>query len=632
MAKPASEATKAINKKILEVLPFKDKSDLADVRRGIIAEAKDLVIKNDKGDIIWDMKSYYDMVAANPECPDTVNPSYWRHECRETVAGLFEVTDGIWQVRGFDLANLTLIRSDHGYIALDVLSTRETAKAAMDFAFKYLPQKPITGVIVTHSHSDHYNGIDGVVDVKDIESGKIPLIVPDKFTEQVGNEAIFVGRAIRRRIAYQLGHRLPRNPRGNLGTGLGKSMAMGSTNYVKPNIVITRTGETINVDGIDLEFQLTPETEAPAEMCVYIPKYRALCMAELINAHMHNLLPLRGAQARSAKLWSYYLNEALVLFGDRTDVMFITHHWPCWGSENIKKYLKKQRDAYKFINDQTIRMVNHGQTMVEIAEDLELPGALGKEWFNRGYYGYLNHNVKATYQRYLGWFDCNPSNLNALPPEEAGRHYVEFMGGVEETLCKATESMAKGEYRWAAMVLNHVVFGFPNNERAKDLLADAYEQLGYQAECGTWRNCYLNGAMELREGLPAPNHLSTIGKSTINNMNTVLLLDYLATRVDPEKADGLNININISFTDTDETWNWSLENSVMNYWPKEVADGQAQYDMSRKTFNAIANGDTSVDQAIASGEIKETGKNGSLASMFGVLEEYPDFFFGVVTP
>ncbi len=495
MAKPATEITKAVNAKYLKTCPFQDNSDLADVRRGLIAEARDLVIKNDKGEIIWDMKSFYDMVDANPDCPDTVNPSYWRHECRQTVAGLFEVTDGIWQVRGFDIANLTLVSSDHGYIIIDVLGAPETAKAALDFAFKHIPKKPITGIIITHSHGDHYNGLEGIVDVKDIETGKIPLVVPDKFTEQVGNESIFVGRAMRRRTAYQFGQRLPKNIHANIGTGLGKSLSRSQTNYVKPNVIITQTGETLTIDGIEIIFQMTPETEAPAEFCLYIPKYRALCMAELINAHIHNLLPLRGAQARSAKLWAYYINEALMLFGDKTDVMFITHHWPCWGSENIRKYLSKQRDAYKFINDQTIRLINHGQTMIEIAEDLEFPDALDQEWFNRGYYGYLNHNVKATYQRYLGWFDCNPSNLNALPPEEAGRHYVEFMGGVAETLRKARESMAKGEYRWAAMVLNHVVFGFPDNAEAKELLADAYEQLGYQAECGTWRNCYLNGAM-----------------------------------------------------------------------------------------------------------------------------------------
>lgn len=632
MFKPATPTTREANRKFREKVPFHKTDDLAAVRRGLIAETPDLVIRNARGDVIWDIKTYYDFMGKGQAAPDTANPSYWRHEQKETVAGLFEVVDGIWQVRGYDIANLTLIRSDHGYIVVDALTSPETARAALDFAFTHLEKKPIVAIVVTHSHGDHYNGIPGLVDVKDIESGKIPLIVPDKFTDEIGNENIFVGRAMRRRTSYQFGQSLPKGPEGTLGAALGKSLASGAVNYVRPTTLIKETGETFNIDGVEFVFLMTPEAEAPAEFCFYLPQYRALCMAELVNNHLHNLLPLRGAQARSAKLWSHHLQEALNLFGDKTDVLFITHHAPTWGGEEVRDLLKRQRDLYKFINDQTIRRINHGQTMIEIAEELDLPDSLGQDWNNRGYYGHLNHNVKATYQRYLGWFDCNPANLNALPPEEAGRRYVDFMGGVDETLAKAKKSFEAGDYRWAAMVLNHLVFGHPDCKEAKELLADAYEQLGYQAECGTWRNCYLNGARELRDGLPPASHATTVSPTAVANMPMELLLDYLATQVDPAKAEGKKLSVNLDFTDIGEQWNWSLENSVMNCWNGALPDADTRYSLPRSVFDAIVSEKTTAEAAIAGGSIKESGKKGALAELFAVLEERPNFFFGIVTP
>ncbi|WP_288229112.1 alkyl sulfatase dimerization domain-containing protein [uncultured Desulfovibrio sp.] len=632
MHKPATKATQKANAAFLEKLPFDNVQDFEDAWRGLIAETPDLAIKNDAGEIVWDMQSYYAFLHKDAEAPDTVNPSYWRHERLNTIAGLFEVTDGIWQVRGYDLANMTLIRSDSGYIVIDPLGSVETARAALDLTFSHLGRKPVVAVLITHSHWDHFGGVEGVVSAEDVASGKIPLIVPDKFTEEVVSENVFVGRGMSRRACYQFGNQLPRGPRDQVGSGLGKGASGGKNAPVFPSRVIMKTGETLRVDGVDFIFQMTPDAEAPAEMCFYLPQFKALCMAELVTCHLHNVIPFRGAQARSTKQWARHIQESLDLFGDRSEVLFITHHWPRWGREAIIRYLEKQRDLYKFINDQTVRRINHGQTMLEIAEELDLPPALGREWYNRGYYGHLNHNIKATYQKYLGWFDCNPAHLHALPPEEAGRRYVEFMGGPAEVLRKARVCFEQGEYRWVAQAVSHVVFAFPDNREARDLLADALEQMAYQAECGTWRNCFLTGAMELREGVKKSATMNTISTSTVANMPTELLLDYLAVQVDPAKAEGASIRINLHFGDLKENWRWTLENSVMNCWNKSLPEADAEYDLSRATFNALVCKELTVEQAFASGAITERGSRGALSRMFGMLEETPDFWFNIVTP
>ncbi|MDO5537495.1 MAG: alkyl sulfatase dimerization domain-containing protein, partial [Desulfovibrionaceae bacterium] len=385
------------------------------------------------------------------------------------------------------------------------------------------------------------------------------------------------------------------------------------------------------IDGVDFVFQMTPETEAPAEMCVYLPQFRALCMAELVNSHLHNLLPLRGAKARSAFMWAQYLQEALHLFGDGTDVMFITHHWPCWGTAAVKDLLEKQRDLYKYINDQTVRAIRHGQTMVEIAEDLALPESLNSEWCSRGYYGSLNHNVKATYQWYLGWYDGVPANLNPLPPEEGGRKYVEFMGGPEETLRKARESYEKGEYRWAVTVLNHLVFSGLGGAEAEALLADTYEQLGWQAECATWRNSYLQGAKELREG---PAHLPqrTASSASLENLPTDAVLAFLATTLDPARAAGVRLAVNISLTDTGETWCALLANSVLSCWPAADEGAAATCPMTRRTLDRLAAGELDAGAALAEGQVLEQGEAGALQALFAVFEEAPATGFNIVTP
>jgi len=631
MHKPATDVTRKVNAEFLKQLPFENTQDFEDIRRGLIAETPDLAIRDTSGNVVWDMKSYYGFMGGDAAAPDTVNPSLWRHERLTTLAGLFKVVDGIWQVRGYDISNMTLIRSDSGYIIVDPLTSVETAQAALALAFKHLGAKPIVAVIVTHSHADHYGGLEGVVSAADVKSGAVRLVAPDKFAEETVSESILVGKAMARRACYQFGTLLDRGPQAQVGSGLGKDTSTGRVSLLFPNTTITKTGETLNIDGVDFVFQMTPDAEAPAEMCFYLPQFKALCMAELVNSHLHNLLPFRGAKVRSAKQWAHHLQEALEIFGGKTDVLFITHHWPCWGRDNVAVYLRKQRDLYKFINDQTVRRINHGQTMIEIAEELKLPEGLDKEWFNRGYYGHLNHNVKATYQWYLGWFDANPAHLHELPPVEASRKYVEYMGGPDEVLRKAQASFAEGEYRWVAQVVNHLVFAYPGNEAARALQADALEQMGYQSEGGTWRNCYLTGALELRGESKRRAALGSVNAAALTNLPTELLLDYLAVQLDPAKAEGVALRLNLRFTDVQENWQWTLHDAVMNCWAAPLQDADAEYTLSRDAFNAIACGATSVDAAIASGAVVEIGQAGALQRMFAALEQDGQWF-NIVLP
>jgi alkyl sulfatase BDS1-like metallo-beta-lactamase superfamily hydrolase len=628
MPKSATEATRRANADLLNRLPFDNTQDYADARRGLIVETPDLVIRNEAGEPFWDMKSYYDFLGGGAKAPDTVNPSYWRHEQLGALAGLFEVTDGVWQVRGYDLANMTLIRSNTGYIIVDPLGAAETARAALALAFQHLGKKPIVAVVITHSHFDHFGGLEGVVSIDDVVSGAIPVIAPDGFNEAVVSENIFAGRAMNRRACYQFGPQLPHGPQGLVGTSMGSG---GKSGLIFPNTFVLRTGERMTIDGVEFVFQLTLDSESPAQMCFHLPQFRALCMADITVYTLHNLLPFRGAQVRSGKLWAHHIHEALELFGDVSDVLFICHHWPCWGRDRIANFLRKQRDIYKFINDQTVRRINHGQTMAEIAEEVDLPDGLGLEWFNRSYYGHVNHDIKATYQRYLGWFDANPAHLHELPPVEASRRYVEFMGGADAVLRRARAYFDQGDYRWVAQVVNHVVFADPENREARELQADALEQLGYQAESSTWRSCYLNGAMELRGGIKKVP-MSPIGLSAVANMPTELLLDYLATQVDPARAGDRPIRLNLLFYAPREDWQWTLENAVMNCWDKPLQQADAEYMLTRDTFNRIACRQISARKAIDSGAVQARGDKDALARMFGVLEDLPDFWFNIVTP
>lgn len=631
MSSTASDYTVKANYEAFQNLPFdKSNPDMEDIRRGLICETPELVIKDDSGAVIWNAKSYINLLA-DKKSPDTVNPSLWRHQRLEAIAGLFEVTDGIWQIRGYDVSNLTIIRSDNGYIVVDTLMGAPMARAAIELFFEHLPKRPIKAIIVTHPHGDHTGGLAGVLDANYASKGQTSIIVPENFMEQTMIERVFVGPAMMRRGAYQFGQKLPINVTGCVGTGLGIGIGRPGVNFIKPTVEIHNTGEKVVADGVEFEFLMAKETEAPTEFCFYLPQFKTLCMSELINPLLHNLLPVRGAQARSARKWAQAIQEAIVLFADRTDVLILGHGWPVWGKENIVNYLKKQRDLYKFINDQTARAINQGMTMNEIAESIKLPPSLAQEWHCRNYYGHLKHNVKATYQFYMGFYDGNPAHLDPLPPIEESRRYIDFMGGASTTLDKVKGCIAKGEYRWAATVLNHLVFSCPDLSEARDLLAYVYEQLGFQTECATWRNSYLTAALELRQNVLPEDRSGKIINASLAYIPTNFLLDLLATRLDPAKVNG-ETSVFIVFTDTGEEWTWFLENSVLNAWPEKYGKIRSEYKLTRKIFDDLASKKLKIEEAITSGKVTEMGEPGQLAKILNALEDTPNFNFGIVTP
>jgi alkyl sulfatase BDS1-like metallo-beta-lactamase superfamily hydrolase len=582
MSNRASKHTKNRQKHYLDYLPFEKTEDFERTEKGLIAKAENLVIKNDEGKIVWQLDELENLL--QKDAPKTVNPSLWRHEKLNTIAGLFEVVSGIYQIRGFDLANLTLIKSQNGYIAIDPLGCIETAKAAIKFAEKSLGDITIKAIVVTHSHWDHFGGLGALADAADIDADKIMLVVPDKFTQELVSENIFVGAAMNRRSVYQFGNTLPINAKGFIGSGLGKGASTGVSAPLKPNVVIKNKIEQLTIDGVEFIFLLTPDAEAPSEMCFYLPDFKTMCTAEIVTYHQHNILPFRGAQARSALAWSKHIDDMLFLFGAKSEALILTHHFPLWGTDNIVKLLAEQRDLYKYTHDQTIRLINKGYTPSEIADALELPDSLAKRFWARGYYGHLKHNVKAVYQRYLGWFDCNPANLNPLPPEESGGKFIKLMGGIDKTIRKAKKLYLNGEYRFAAQVLSHAVFGHSKNRMAKELLADTYEQLGYQAESATWRNLYLTGAWELRGGAKKGG-LSTLGEKVIEFMPIEMLFDYLAVWLNPQKADAKKVTLNLTIDN--EEWNIRLSNSVFSAQKGVNQNAQASYALNRSELNAI---------------------------------------------
>jgi len=499
--KDASPITAALNRAVLAALPFADTRDFDDARRGFVATLPEVEIKNDQGRVVWSLRDYGFL--ADEQAPPTVNPSLWRLARLNLIHGLFQVTDRIHQIRGFDISNMTVIEGDRGLIVIDPLVSTEVARAALELYMQHRGRRPVSAVIYSHSHTDHYGGVRGVVNERDVSVGKVEVWAPDRFMEEVVSEAVLAGTAMVRRAQFQFGATLPRGPRAQVDAGLGKGLSRGTVTLIPPTRIIEEAVETHRIDGVEIVFQLTPETEAPAEMHMFYPALRALNLAENATHNLHNIYPIRGAQARDANAWAKYLNEARDRFGREADVAFAQHHWPVWGNARVLDFLGKQRDLYKYLHDQTVRLMNHGYKAVEIAERLTLPRSLASTWHVRGYYGTLSHNAKSVYQRYIGWYDANPANLNPLPPVERGRKYVEYMGGADAVIRRAREDFARGEYRFVAEALSHVVFADPANAEARQVGADALEQLGYAAESASWRNAYVLGALELRQGVPA---------------------------------------------------------------------------------------------------------------------------------
>ncbi|ELC9570879.1 MBL fold metallo-hydrolase [Vibrio vulnificus] len=630
-SKPATQATIEANQAVYQALNFKDETDFKNAQRGLIAKQDVVTIKNANGDVVWDLEAYKQFISLENKAPDSVNPSLWRNAQLNMINGLFEVTEGIYQVRAYDLSNITFIKGDKGWIVFDPLISQETAKAALEFVNAQLGERPVTAVVYSHSHIDHFGGVRGIVDEEDVKAGKIEIIASHGFTEHAVSENVIAGNAMGRRAIYMYGALLPRNERGGVNGGLGQTTSTGLPTLIVPTRIIEKTGEEVTVDGVRMVFQYTPGTEAPTEINTWFPDKKALWMAENSTNTMHNILTLRGAQVRDALKWSSYLNETIEMWGDEVKVKFQSHHWPMWGSKEIVAYFKGQRDMYKYTHDQTVRLMNQGYIGSEISEVIQFPEELEKNWSTRGYYGTLRHNSRAVYQRYMGWYSGNPSDLNNLPPTNAAVKYVEYMGGESATIDKAQADFDKGNYRWVAEVLKHVVFANPQSKRGKALLADTYEQLGYQAESGPWRSVYLQGAYELRNGTPKAGGTNTASPDIIKNMPPEMLFDYLAVRILPEKAAGKTFAININFTDLDEQYTLYVENSVLNHTRKQAKKADVTLNLTKATLDDVQLGNITLEKAIADGDVQLKGNKQVFKDFVGMLDKF-DFWFNIVTP
>ena len=619
-ARGPEPAVRAAYDAALRDLPFTDTQDFADARRGFIATLP----PRDAG--------RYGFLE-NETAPDTVHPSLWRLARLNAIHGLFEVVPGVYQVRGFALANVTFIEGATGLIVVDPLGSVGAARAALDLYYAHRPKKPVTTIIYTHSHSDHYGGARGVVDAADLAAGRIAVIAPAGFMEEVIDESVVAGNAMSRRAAYQFGAPLPRGPRGSVDAGLGKIDSVGAPgrSLLAPTIEITAPLDRRTIDGVPIVFQLTPQSEAPAEMHLFLPTHKVLNLAENATHTMHNLLPLRGTEVRDSRSWSAYLNEALERFGAETDVLIAQHHWPVWGRDRVATALANQRDLYKFLHDQSVRLMNHGYTPAEISEQLTLPPGLARDWAARGYYGTLSHNAKAVYQKYIGWYDGHPANLNPLPVSDGAKKYVEYMGGAAAVVAKARQDFARGEFRWVAEVMRHVVFADPANAEARALGADAFEQLGYLAESATWRNAYLLGAQELRQGPPAARP-SSLDPEMVQAMPLGSVFDVLGTHVNAPKAWGREVTVNWTVTDTREQIAVTLRHGALTHViGKRAANAAATVSLTRAAFDELALGRRTLAAARAAGTVTVTGDSTAAAILFEVLDRF-DAGFPIVEP
>jgi alkyl sulfatase BDS1-like metallo-beta-lactamase superfamily hydrolase len=617
--KQRKQATSHTIERLRAVSVEMDPADWERASRGLVGQIASgkIAVGNH---VVWDVAKY-DFLRNETAPPETVNPSLWQHARLDAMHGLFAVAPNVWQARGYDISNITFIAGASGWILIDVLSTESTARACLELANAELGERPVVAVIYTHSHADHFGGVLGVTTQADVDAGRCIIVAPEGFLHETVAENVVAGPAMLRRAAYQFGPLLPPGPKGHVDCGLGVAMPLGFSGLIAPTHNIQSTGEEMTIDGVRIVFQMTPESEAPAEMNFFFPDHGWLCMAENCAHTMHNLVPIRGAQVRNALAWSKYIGEAIELFGDQTSLMFTSHHWPRWGNDDVSAFLILQRDLYRWMHDQTMRYANLGYTASEIAELLELPPEFTAESHTRGYYGSLVHNVKAVYQRYLSWYDGNPARLHSLPPQQAGQRYVAFMGGADELLPKAQASFDRGDYRWVAEVVNHLVFADPTNQAARHLQADALEQLGYQSESSTFRNAYLTGAQELRDGSPVPR--PAVSRGLLPAMSVELLFDSLAVRLKADQLAGFSTSLDMRFTDVNEQWILRVTNRTLHATKNAtVALPDAVVTTSRTTLIDLAMGDRTLDAAIADGSIALTGDGRGLATIFANLENF----------
>lgn len=614
LRRDATSATRAAQAAVAASLPADDGHDFALARRGFLGSIQEADVPG-----AWSQRPF---AFLEGERPDTINPSLWRQARLNALHGLFEVTPGVYQVRGFDISNITFIEGREGWIVIDPLTSAQPAAAALELVRRLKGDRPVTAVIYTHSHVDHYGGIMGVLSPDDIARG-VPIVAPEGFLQAAVAENVLAGNVMSRRATYMYGGLLPKDPRGHVDSGLGKGTSTGKVALVAPNLSVTHTGQTLTLDGVEVVFQVTPDTEAPAEMNFHFPQFGALCMAENCTCHLHNLYTPRGAQVRDAEAWAFYIDEALEMFADKAGVMFASHHWPRWGEDPIRAFLAKQRDLYKYIHDQTLRMANHGMNGPEIAEVLKLPPTLEAEWHTRSYYGTLSHNAKAVYQKYLGWFDGNPANLNKHPPEAAGRRYVDAMGGPDRILAEGRRAFDAGDYRWAAEIVGHLVFADPANAEARALQADALEQMGYQAESGPWRDFYLTGAQELRKPRPKSDTPRQASAGQLRTLPADNLLDALSVRLNGLAAGAQTIGFTVGFTDTGERFAVRVENAVLHHRPGEAGP---LVELSRGDLVDLVTGAKTLEEADVGG-----AGAGELGRLVALLDRF-DLWFEISAP
>ena len=634
----ATKFTIAANAAMAGSLDFQDTQSFDDAKRGFVATWSPLVVQSADGTRdVWSLAPYLppagDQVEGAP-APPTVNPSLWRQAQLNTLNGLFEVVpDGIYQVRAFDMSNMTIIEGKTGLIIIDPLISVECARSAMALYRANRPQTAaleVTHVIYTHSHVDHFGGVEGILPD---DPSAVEIYAPDGFLEHAVSENVYAGCAMGRRAQYMYGPFLKPCDHGQVDTGLGKGQSTGQVSLLPPTTSISKTGQTEIMAGITVIFHMTPGSEAPAEMDFYFPDFKAFCAAENATHNMHNIQTLRGANVRDALKWSKYLGEALELFGHEAEVMFASHHWPIWGNDRVASFLSRQRDMYRYLNDQTLRMLNKGYTGVEIAEVFTMPRTLASDWSCRGYYGSVSHNVKAVYDKYLGWFDGDPSNLHRLTPEDAAPRYVALMGGAAAVIEAARQAGRQGEYRWAAELLRHVVYADPDNAEAKDLQADALEQMGYQAECATWRNFFLMGAQELRGGIAVIPSQPT-SPTMISAMDVYMIFDTLGAKLIGPLADALDVEMYWDFLGTEETnYVVRVQNGALSYvavrQPPAAPDVTLQ--LARSTLDALVAGALSGREAISRGDLKLSGDIRSFLRFLCMLDD-DDPSFPIVTP
>lgn len=622
---PSPYTTKA-NAAAGSTLSFDDPGDWERATRGKIAEHPTGIITGPKGGNAWNTADF-DFMREKEQSPDSVHPSLWRHGRLNAVHGLFEVAPDVWQCRGYDISNITFIKGKKGWIVIDPLTTAATAAACLDLANQHLGARPVTAVLYTHSHADHYGGILGVTTREDVDAGNVRILAPEGFLREAVSENLLAGPVMNRRALYQFGILLPKGPLGHVDCGLGKTIPLAQGDLIGPTEEISLTGTELDIDGVRVVFQNTPGTEAPAEMNFLFPDHGALCIAENCTHTLHNALPFRGAQVRDTLVWSKYIQEALDIFGDRLDLVFSTHNWPRFGRDDARQYLELQRDLYRWVHDQTLRRMNHGETQREIAEDLVLPDCFARHGHTRGYYGTIHHNAKAVYQRYIGWYDGNPSNLNPHTPAESGKRYVAAMGGADAVVEKASNAFSEGDYRWVTELLNHVVFAEPEHEGARLLQADAYEQLGYQAESGPWRDSYLMAAMELRN---ASKGVGANVRNITDQLDVDMLFDLVGVRLRDQDVGDVEGTVNWVFTDINEKHVLGLAHCAIHHRLDAVDENAvATIESTREDLASLLRGDRTIDEMLDS--VTVNGDPTVLQTIFSNLDVFTGRF-GIVEP